>query len=259
MEEAFIRFCEELWRGWLAGKLDMPAFARTVFDSDLAPEPYLNFTAGRNPLIALTTNPGGKMDHQTRAAVKAGDGPLNEAMDYATAAGRLGDFYQRHLGDTPDGRSAARRIAALRRLSLLAGFEGVLQVEACPFHSASLSQRDKSALLQVCHQGGLLGRYVDHLRSFLQRRAVVIVSGWGGKELSEWSVWAASVAGLSLEQARSRTLKMKGSKTTFLARVSSSDGVPKALVLQMGANGLPAEEGLRILAEELLAGKAQAG
>ncbi|HKM91156.1 MAG TPA: hypothetical protein VJX29_11120 [Candidatus Acidoferrales bacterium] len=250
MDESFIPFCEGLWRSWLAGTLEMPRLPRTVFEPDLAPEPYLNFTAGREPLVALTTNPGGRMDHQTRAAVKAGDGPLNEAMDYAACAVRLGEFYEKHLPDTPETRNAAHRIAALRRLSFLAGFEGVLQVEACPFHSAFLSQKKKSDLLGEIRNGGrLLGLYAEHLRAFLHGRPVVILSGWNGETLLDWSVWCALVAGLPLERSRFLILKKKGPKTTFAAQVSFEGGVGKALVLKIGGNGLPAEEGLRILAE----------
>lgn len=137
MAEAFVPFCEMLWRGWLQGTLDLPSFVRSTFDLEAAPEPYLAFGAGAEPLLALTTNPGATMDHQRRAAVQAGESPLNATGDYASAACALGAFYESNLTG-----AARRRIGALRTLSSRVGLQGVLQVEVCPFHSSALAHKD---------------------------------------------------------------------------------------------------------------------
>lgn len=251
MAEAFIPFCEDLWSSWLAGRLDLPPFAHTAFDLDAAPEPYISFRAGAESLVALTTNPGATMPHQRRAEVQAGGGPLNPTLDYATAARALGAFYEVQLTS-----AARRRVAGLRALASLAGFDGVLQVEACPFHSPSLGR--KPALLQTIREGGLLGRYAEHVRAFLRRRPVVIVSAVStqdslgpGIRLSPWLAWKAALAGLVPERAEFVPLVAKGSSTTAAALVSFDDKVPKAIVLMMGGNQLPAAKGLRVLAAAL--------
>jgi len=68
---------------------------------------------------------------------------------------------------------------------------------------------------------------------------------------SQWLTWIAKLAGLDLEDAKFVPLVGKGSKTTCAALVSFEDVNPKALVLMMGAAGLPGEKGLRKLAAAL--------
>ncbi|MGC4003139.1 MAG: hypothetical protein QM811_08385 [Pirellulales bacterium] len=53
----FPEYCEALWQNWLAFKPDVPAFVQANFDLDAAPEPYLTFDDGRNPLVALRQTP----------------------------------------------------------------------------------------------------------------------------------------------------------------------------------------------------------
>ena len=251
MPESFMAFCESLWRDWLAGTLEISPFVRATFDLDAAPEPYLCFSAGARPLVALTTNPGATMRHQRRAAVQMDGGPLSTSATYSIAARALGDFYERHLTGP-----AWRRIARLRSLSALMDADGVLQVEACPFHSAFLPNKD--GLLRAIRESGFLTRYVDHVQGFLRGQMVLIVcaapsrvSLGSGMSLSAWVTWLAKLAGLDLERAEFVPLVTKGAKTTCGAFVSSSEGAPKALVLMMGGNHLPAEERLSILAEAL--------
>lgn len=201
ISDKFALFCESLWREWLDGTLDTPEFVRTTFNLDAAPEPYISFDAGEEPLVALTTNPGATMPHQRRDAVQAGHGPLSTTIDYATAAKALRDFYKRNLAGT-----AQNRITALQLLSTLVARDGVLQVEACPFRSRYLPKKD--ALLQALDTGGLLARYVKHVEGFLRRRPVVIVTAVSSRAsleqecaLSPWAKWMAITAGLSLERA----------------------------------------------------------
>jgi hypothetical protein len=108
MTGAYIAFCEaELWVPWRAGTLTVPP----PFDPNIVPEPYISFSAKARPLVALLTNPGPTMCHQTRAAVEAGDGPLSKKDEYAEAARKLSWFYERELA----GRLAGRRISGLSR------------------------------------------------------------------------------------------------------------------------------------------------
>jgi hypothetical protein len=265
MVEAFISFSESLWRGWLSGTLDvpqLPQFVKDTFRLDAAPEPYICFDAGPRPLVALLTNPGYVMDHQHRANVQPGGYPLSTTLDYSSAARALGSYYKERLKG-----AAGRRIDALLELSRLVDLQGVLQVEVCPFHSRSLSRTKKDALLRTIDEGGLLGCYTEHLTAFLQPRPVVILSavststpvGMESVTRSSWLTRVAKIAGLVLEDAKLVRLVAKNSATTAAALVSLEDGIPKALVLMMGGNYLPAEKGLRVLAEALQITPAQVG
>ena len=259
MQESFTAFCESLWRDWLAGTLETSPFVKAAFDLDAAPEPYISFSAGTRPLVALTTNPGATMPHQRRAAVRIDGGPLSTSAKYATAAKALGDFYEQRLTGP-----ARRRIARLRSLSALMGTDGVVQVEVCPFHSPSLPKKD--GLLRAIREDGLLTRYVDHVQRFLRDQMVLVVSAapsrvslGPGMSLSAWVTWQAKLAGLDLERAEFVPLVRKGAKTTCGAFVSSDNGAPKGLVLMMGGNHLPGEERLGILAEALRRSTGHAG
>lgn len=252
MPEDFISFCETLWQDWLAGRLETSPFVSQAFDLDAAPEPYLSFGSGQKPLVLLTTNPGATMPHQRRTAVQAGRGPLSPVIDYAAAAKALGAFYDQRLAR----RAAGRRIAAMRALSALIGAEGVVQVEACPFHSRSLP--DKLGLLQEIDEDGLLARYVEQVRAFLTARPVVTISAAPSRisigpdvALSPWVMWLSQMAGLNAKRADFLPLVTKEEKVTAAAFVSNHDGTPKALVLMMGGNHLPGELGRGVLAGAL--------
>jgi len=258
MVEDYTVFCEKLWRSWLDDNLTAPqlaasSFTRRVFDLNSAPEPYISFGAAAKPLIVLTTNPGAPMPHQCRAAVRAGRGPLSESDKYAVAASKLGDFYE---DPTRLTGQAQQRIRKVRKLCSLLGCDGVLQVEACPFHSPSLPQ--KRVLSQEIPKDELLGRYAECLRTFLRDRPVVCVQAASTRfslgpttpKESSWIKWIADIAGLDLDDAKFVALLMKNSKTTAGAWVSKV-GVRKALILMMGTNNLPGDESLAYLAAEL--------
>jgi hypothetical protein len=235
MAEEYIAFCEKLWRDWLEHKLFASSFVRKVFDVDAAQEPYLLFETGKNPLVALTTNPGATMWHQCRAAVKARTGPLREEDTYAEAARKLGDFCKTHLTG-----QARQRIDKLEKLSESLGYEGVMQVEAIPFHSPDLPQ--KNALLEPIKKAELLGSYAGQLESFLRDKPVVIpqTSNRPEKRSSRWLTWITTVAGLNLSRAEFVPLVWKDTEITGAAWVSG-EGVGKPLVLMMGMTTLPAE------------------
>jgi hypothetical protein len=250
MADGFIVFCEELWCSWLVRDLRVSSFVHERFDLDAAPEPYVSYSAGQRPLVALLTNPGATMPHQRRKAVEAGEGPLRPSLKYATAAERLGKFYESRLSK----KTAGRRITALQKLSKLLGCDGVLQVDAIPFHSASLPGKGK--LLAKVSADALLRRYAEHVREFLKRRPVVVVAAVStrcsldaGVALSPWIEWQAELAGVEVTSAESVSLVTKGSKTTASALVSSVNGVSKVLVRMMGGNHLPGDKGLRTIAD----------
>src|SRR5437867_2370915 len=107
MADQFVDFCERhLWRHWLDGELRTTPLICSTFDVRVVPEQYVLFGTGEDPLLVLTTNPGGAENHQHRQAVQDGTGPLLESMDYATAAAALGRFYSHH--STPISTTAQR-------------------------------------------------------------------------------------------------------------------------------------------------------
>ena len=252
LQETFPEFCDALWQAWLNETIDASPFVRDHFDLDAAPEPFLLFGTGAAPLVALTTNPGeATMREQHRKAVRAGASPLRPTLDYTEAARALGDFYAEQLTGP-----ARRRIDNLRCLAQWAGYDGVLQVEACPFHSRSLPKT--AALRREIEADSLLGRYAEHVRAFLRPRPVVIVAAVSsrqplraGMELPWWAAFQANLAGMAPARARFWPLVEKELVTTAGAWVSSEAGAPKALVLMMGGNRLPGERGLRVLADAL--------
>ncbi|MDZ4688313.1 MAG: hypothetical protein SH850_24840 [Planctomycetaceae bacterium] len=265
MTDEFIPFCEELWRSWLSNKLDLEAIRNLSFDLEAAPEPYISFDDGGNPLVALTTNPGASIPQQQRASVRSASGPLDERDTYALTAKKLGAFY---AGEhAPISATARQRIRALNALARDVGLDGVLQVEACPFHSPTLSMGRKRAMLKIIQKGGFLSQYTERLQAFLQGRTVVIVSAVSSREslkkstsLSDWVRWKASIAGLDLNQASFLELvKNPAGKTTAAAHLTCVNGISKVLVLMMGGNHLPAETGgLKTLAESMQLGRKSA-
>lgn len=252
MPDTFIPYCESLWQAWLQGQIAVSPLSASAFDLDAAPEPYMSFRAGASPLIALTTNPGTTMDHQRRASVQIGAGPINATMSYAAAASALGAFYE----DKNNLKGPAnRRIAALQSLAGLLGRDGVLQVETCPFHSKAFP--GKAAFLTSLESDRMLAEYVDRVRSFLRDRPVVIVAAVSIQaslgpsiQLSGWLSWQAELAGLGRASARFAPLVERAGKVTCGALVSGEADSAKALVLMMGGNHLPGSRGLTALKQE---------
>jgi hypothetical protein len=225
-------------------------FVKSHFDLDAAPEPYIDYNAGRNPLVVLLTNPGRTKPCQTRKAIRAGNGPLSGSMQYQRGAKSLGDYYQQpgNLKATP-----RRRIENLLSLSKAAGFDGVMAVECCPFHSPSLPKKDQ-LLREFCNDQ-LLRSYAHLLEKYLRSRCVLIVSAVSTRsslastsKLSDWLQWQTQRAGIDPRRSRFEKLVVKARKVTAAALVHKSDGAIKVLVRMMGGNHLPGEEGRRRLA-----------
>lgn len=254
---SYLTRSESLWRDWLDGRVRplVPRLAR-LFDLEAMPEPWLDFDAGARPLVVLTTNPGGTMDHQLRSAIVRGDGPIREQMSYAEAAKALAAYYQQVLA----GTSAGRRIRALLEVAREAGYDGVLQAECIPWHSADLP--NKARLLGLLRGEPTLTAYLRDLRAFLDPRPVLAVSAVSSRldltdreaPLSPWLQWQAKLLGIDPRRAERHPLVKKGARVTGTALIDPSFSEPKALVLMMGSNNLPGAEGKRRLVEALRAG-----
>jgi len=259
-------FCDELWRDWLADRLSPSAFVGGEFDEQSAPEPWLEFRDGPYPLVAVTTNPGGSLEHQRRDRIVNGVGPIKPTQSYQEATDGLGLYYETNLTK----RSAARqRINAFVRLAGSAGYEGLVQVEACPFHSADLP--DKPALVRAVEHNtnNLLRQYAAHLQGFLHSHDVVGLSAVSPRislsvsgvfqafSESIWLPWFAHLIGLDpgraehVELAHKVVVGQSSGKITAAAFVETIGKRRKALVLTMGGNRLPGENGLQVLASAI--------
>jgi len=258
-------FCDRLWLDWLADRLPASAFGGGEFDRKSAPEPWLEFRAGSNPLVAVTTNPGGSMDHQSHAAVVGRTSPIiKPSQTYREATEGLGHFYETSLEKASPAR---HRIKAFVRLAESAGYEGLLQVEACPFHSAKLPNKQKLVRAVESNSNSLLREYAEHLRAFLASHHVVGLSAISSTASltaagtqqamgsSVWLPWFATLIGLDPRQATHIELTRKGegqaAMVSAAALVATVNGRRKALVLMMGGNRLPGESGLAALAGAL--------
>jgi len=215
-----------------------------------APEPYLYFGDSANALVVLTTNPGGTMKDERSTEVRK----VLEGVDaYAEAAPRLGCLYKKILA----GSQAGYRIDHQQTLSSWLGYDGVLQVELIPFHSKTLP---KKIALKKMAEDELLGDYAEHLRAFLRDRLVVGIQAVSTRasleqetpKSSQWLTKVAEIAGLDLDGTKVKFVALveNDDKTTVAAWVSKTKP-RKALVLRMGANDLPGDEGLRKLAAAL--------
>jgi hypothetical protein len=252
--EDYLTFCNEsLWQPWRAGEeLPVPP----PFDRDAMPEPYILFKDGdkplNNPLVVLTTNPGATMCHQRRAAVKFGYGPLSKCDEYNDEGARkLGDFYKECLKG-----KARERIDKIQTLRRELRCDGVMQVEACPFHSPSWPKNQKIAFTQEIGRNPLpvsyrvLASYVRLLRTYLKDRRVVVLQASNKpaeRPSCRWLKWVAETAGFDGDHAECRRLNEEGSKTT--AAVWISNPPCKALVLTTGGAWLPAERLAPVLQE----------
>jgi len=222
---------------------------------DAAPEPWLRLFPGERPLVALTTNPGKTLDKalQRRSDIVSGLSTVGPDDSYAEAAVKFAAYYTQTLTGP-----ARVRIKALVRLSQLAGSDGVLGVECCPFHSPSTHHKD--VLVRESANDLLLSGYVGVLRELLASSSAVAVSAVStraplcrGMPFSAWLNWQAALLGLVLEEAEFIPLVTTNQKVTCAALIGPGPTAARALVLMMGGNHLPGEAGLHRLAEALRA------
>lgn len=253
----FLEYAEDLWARWLDGPMEVSPKLAGLFELDACPEPYLDFDAGDHPLVIVTTNPGAPMTHQMRAAILDGRSPVDPAMSYDQVARALADFYRANLRG-----AAGRRISAQLEVARAAGFDGVLQVECCPWHSADLPR--KSRFLELLPSDPELVMYESKLRDFLAARPALAVSAVSSRatlhpdalELSPWLAWQAEILGLIPERSTFVPLVRKENRVTGVAVVSGASGsASKALVLMMGSNSFPGPDGRDTLARALQASR----
>jgi hypothetical protein len=263
MADPFADYCERsLWRAWLADELQPTGLIRSVFDLRAAPEAYLLFGESEDPLIILTTNPGGVAEHQRRKVVLEGKHLLQPSMTYADAAKALGEFYRASLDKISS--AAQRRIRACFALAkLIAQRRGtrsslaITRVEACPFHSERLNKRRALAAIR---EKGVLAEYQEQLRTFLKDKSVLILCAAGTRvslqpntAWSEWTNHLADIAGLVRSRSVHKPILHKQDKVTCATWMVRTNGASKALVMMMGGNHLPGNGGLSELASTICA------
>lgn len=253
-DNSYKGFCENLWRQWLDGSLELSPFIQATFQVGYAPEPYLCFDDGSNPLIVLTTNPGAGLDGiQDLNSILSGNSIVQPSNPYSQAAIKFAGYYAEHLPG-----QARRRIEGLRQLAQLSGCSGVVQIECCPFHSKSLPNKEE--LVRWSTFDKLLSSYVASLKSYLADKDVFIMSAVGSKNdlaagsirLSPWLKWQDDLVGFQLSRAAFKPIVRKGTKTTAALLVDKSAGRSKSLFLMMGGNHLPSRDGLEVMGRSLV-------
>jgi hypothetical protein len=248
----YLELCERWWQSWLAGEARASAQIRARYDLDAAPEPYIPFKPGENPLVVLTTNPGATMPHQLRDRILAGQSVLTPTMRYAEAADALSRFYVANLTG-----AAALRIAAQRALASKVGYTGVFQVECCPWHSAQTP--GKAEIVKLLTADAVLSEYIQALSGFMAPRSVLVISAVSSRAdlstpdlpLSPWLQWQRDLIGMRQSDAEMVPLVWKGERVTSAALVDRTGAAVKVLLLMQGGNHLPGPHGRAILAAAL--------
>ncbi|WP_421789889.1 hypothetical protein [Hyphobacterium sp.] len=232
-------YCETLFRRWLNGDPPgVPSLWKT-FSPDHCPEPYLEFGSQTDPLIVLTTNPGGPMDIQTREAIKVG--LRDTAETYHAAQQSLSQKYVELLA----GHPAGARIQKMVSIAKDAGFSGVRQIEMIPWHSAALN---KATALKLMKVDPTLSEYGIKLSGVLSLSTAVLgISGCGrDPRATPWVKEMMSVIGVSgtLEII---AIKENANGPTVSWVHGRDEAVSKGVVCTMGNNGLPDKDGCRRL------------
>jgi hypothetical protein len=240
MNKEFENYCEELWKQWRDESIELPSYIKAEFQTDYLPEPYLSFKPGKNPLYILTTNPGQGMPEQHRDNINSRSSIVSPTMSYKEIASTMGDFYLTNLKG-----AAKTRIDSIIALSQKAGFDGVVQIEACPFHSGYLPK--KNALLKQYSIEPLLSKYGNLVKSVLSERSVIAVSAVGTTKpititsisSRAWLKWQADLIGFNIDKANIIALTEKPKKITSAFLYSENKNSVNGLVLMMGSNNLP--------------------
>lgn len=246
----YLEFCEELWGRWLADSLVYSDFVKAEFQLDYLPEPYLQFGDCKNPLYVFTTNPGAGLPVQSRASVMAGNECLRSTYSYQEISRVLGDYYSKNLKGTPK-----TRILGMMDFAKRAGFDGVFQVEACPFHSAQLPKKD--ALLDNYQVDPFLSKYAESLQVFLRNKPVLIISAVGTKGVinthsvsnRRWLNWQSNVINLNIDECDILPVNTKNNRITSAFVYSQKSKITSGFILMMGGNHMPKSEHLGHISE----------
>lgn len=222
------------------------------FQIDYLPEPYLKFGECSNPLYVFTTNPGLGMPEQHRKNILGGKSIASPNDPYSTISKVMGNYYLQHL------KGAARnRIEAMIKLSNHSGFDGVIQIEACPFHSKSLPKKD--SLLEHLSNDPALNGYEQCLKSVFFEKTVIAVSAIGTQATisidsiknRRWLNWQAGLIRLKTCDSKILPIITKGEKDTSAFIYSRSEKSVSGFILMMGGNHLPKLESMSPVIEVL--------
>lgn len=253
MNSNFIEYCESIWRTWENKTIALSTYIRSEFQTEYLPEPYLKFNAGNNPLYIFTTNPGKGISVQHRDNINTHASVISSKMPYEDIASEMGDYYLKHLKGT-----AKTRISSIIELAHQAGYDGIVQIEACPFHSENLSK--KNELLRHYKSDPLLSTYEKFVREALSEQSVVAVSAVGANtKIStesinnrSWLNWQANLIGFNSDIAKILPITQKDGKPTSALLYSEDVNCVKSFVLMMGGNYLPKSEHMKSATKALL-------
>jgi len=258
---SYRNFCERLWKDWLNERLDI-SLDLFKCESAFAPEPYLRFDEGKSPLYVLFTNPGGAFTDadgaqvQKRDEIKRGKSCISPDMSYHEAALEFAKYYCEKI--LPPN-SACTRIKSLQDLKQRIGADCIVQFESLPFHSPRLPNKRKLPDL-IANIDGHLKEYVQHLKVALNDISVVGLSAVNtSKAIStesvaanSWLSWQASyLLGIDPNALSMQELVNKNGQTTSAFLYQKIGHCIRGIVLTMGGNNFPGEEGRIRLAETL--------
>jgi hypothetical protein len=231
MSPEFKDYCERLFAEWQRDLTLQEPQLETLFQMEYAPEPYFEIRKGKKPLHMLLTNPGAAMEFQHRSDLP---------RDYQSFAAISQTVYLSEGFRREGGANAYRRLIKSLAFAEYLGYDGLINVETIPFHSASLS---KQKALQFSRSSSVLRRYQQELKAELNAQPVLMVAACGSKESisigtlnqSAWLTFQMDIAGINPDELEWEPLTRKGDKvTSALFR-----GRNKYIVLTMGSNNLP--------------------
>ncbi len=237
--------CEQLWTNWRSGRCVVSSSVANRFQLDYAPEPYLKFGKGTDPLCILTTNPGAGMECQHRDNIVRGEPPIGPDRSYDDTAVALGKYYEERLTG-----AAKARLGAMRSLQDLVHKDCMLQFETIPLHSAKLpGKRKLPAIVDRCD---VLADYSRRLSATLATTSVVALSAVStvapisrsSVAESSWLAWQAKLMGLDVSQLEFKRLLERDGKTTCGFAFQRFNNRTSGIVLMMGGNHFPAKQGL---------------
>ena len=240
----FKETCENLYQDWKAGKLEDNKDLNKIFQMDYLPEPYLTYATGEAVLYFLTTNPGAGLPFQHHAQ-------HSEDSSYEQLSQELFHIYREKL----NGQTAGRRIEGIEYIKKQSGFNGLTQVESCPFHSKTLP--NKNSLPTLFNEVPILAEYTMALKEELKNKTVIALSATSTQSniaLSSikdnvWLNWQADLMGFNFSTAAIKPLAQKDNRITSAFLYSRVNSNIKGFILVMGGNNIPKTEHLNTIAK----------
>jgi len=188
----------------------------------------------------LTTNPGKGMDVQSLREIQRSRSIIDPSSSYDEIANRLGEYYRETLSG-----AAKRRIEGMLGLAQRSGFDGVVQIEVCPFHSRSLPKKDE--LVRHVETDGVLCEYISLVRAVLANVSALSISAVGSSNSisletissRNWLNWQAELIHFDQRNAEVVPIIQRADKTTSAFVFSSRKNIVSGFILMMGSNNLP--------------------